>query len=46
MPGALHGLRVLDMRRVLAGPFCCLMTGDHGADGVKVAPTRDAVTRR
>ncbi|MFJ9900681.1 CaiB/BaiF CoA transferase family protein [Streptomyces sp. NPDC091280] len=41
VPGALAGIRVLDLSRILSGPLATMVLADLGADVVKVEDTKD-----
>ena len=43
--GALAGIKVLDLSRILGGPLCGQILGDHGADVLKVEPPQGDDTR-
>ncbi|MGB0855044.1 MAG: CaiB/BaiF CoA transferase family protein [Pikeienuella sp.] len=43
--GALRGLKVIDLSRVLGGPFAGQTLGDHGADVIKIEPPAGDETR-
>ena len=43
--GALAGLKIIDLTRVLGGPYCTMILSDHGAEVVKIEPPQGDETR-
>jgi crotonobetainyl-CoA:carnitine CoA-transferase CaiB-like acyl-CoA transferase len=43
MKGILEGVRVLDISRYLAGPFCCAILADMGAEVIRIEEPGGAV---
>jgi crotonobetainyl-CoA:carnitine CoA-transferase CaiB-like acyl-CoA transferase len=43
--GSLHGIKVIDLSRMLGGPYCMQILTDHGTDVLKIEPPQGDETR-
>jgi CoA:oxalate CoA-transferase len=44
-PKALEGMRILDLTRIYAGPYCSMLFGDMGAEVIKIEPPEGEIIR-